>query len=49
MSKAAMRERIFPVGFKERRAFEFPQFPAAGPKLESILETDVPDKHTINN
>ena len=43
------RERIFLVGFKERRAFEFPQFPAQGPKLESILETDVPDKYTNNN
>ena len=30
------RERIFLVGFKERRGFEFPQFPAEGPKLASI-------------
>jgi DNA (cytosine-5)-methyltransferase 1 len=43
------RERIFLVGFKQRRSFEFPQFPAAGPKLESILETDVPDKYTLTN
>jgi DNA (cytosine-5)-methyltransferase 1 len=43
------RERIFLVGFKERRAFEFPQFPAQGPKLESILETDVPDKYTLTD
>jgi DNA (cytosine-5)-methyltransferase 1 len=43
------RERIFLVGFKERRAFEFPEFPAAGTKLESILETDVPEKYTSNN
>jgi DNA (cytosine-5)-methyltransferase 1 len=43
------RERIFLVGFKERRAFEFPEFPAAGPKLESILETDVPDKYTLTD
>jgi len=43
------RERIFLVGFKERRTFEFPEFPAVGPKLESILETDVPDKYAINN
>lgn len=43
------RERIFLVGFKERRAFEFPPFPAQGPKLESIHETDVPDKYTLTN
>lgn len=43
------RERIFLVGFKERRAFEFPEFPAAGPKLESILEPDVPDKYTLTD
>lgn len=43
------RERIFLVGFKERRAFEFPAFPAAGPKLESILEPDVPDKYTLTD
>jgi DNA (cytosine-5)-methyltransferase 1 len=34
------RERIFLVGFKERRGFEFPEFPAEGPKLETILETE---------
>ena len=43
------RERIFLVGFKERRAFEFPEFPAEGPKLESILETDVTDKYTLTD
>jgi DNA (cytosine-5)-methyltransferase 1 len=43
------RERIFLVGFKERRAFEFPEFLAQGPKLESILETDVPDKYTLTD
>jgi DNA (cytosine-5)-methyltransferase 1 len=31
------RERIFLVGFKERRYFEFPEFPKEGPKLNSIL------------
>jgi len=30
------RERLFLVGFKERRAFESPEFPAQGPKLASI-------------
>lgn len=43
------RERIFLVGFKEKRSFEFPQFPTEGPKLESILETDVPDKYTLSD
>jgi hypothetical protein len=28
---------------------KFPEFPAAGPKLESILETDVPDKYTLSD
>ena len=41
-------ECIFLVGFKKRRAFEFQQFPVQGPKLNPILETDVPDKHTLS-
>jgi DNA-cytosine methyltransferase len=32
------RERIFLVGFREWRDFEFPAFPLEGPKLDSILE-----------
>jgi DNA (cytosine-5)-methyltransferase 1 len=43
------RERIFLVGFKPRRDFEFPQFPREGPKLESILEKDVPEKYTLSD
>ena len=43
------RERIFLVGFKEKRSFEFPEFPAQGPKLESILDTEVPDKYTLSD
>jgi DNA (cytosine-5)-methyltransferase 1 len=43
------RERIFLVGFKEKLTFEFPKFPAEGPKLESILEDDVPDKYTLTD
>jgi DNA (cytosine-5)-methyltransferase 1 len=43
------RERIFLVGFKERCAFEFPQFPKEEPKLETILETDVSDQYTLND
>ncbi|HMP82645.1 MAG TPA: DNA (cytosine-5-)-methyltransferase [Verrucomicrobiota bacterium] len=43
------RERIFLVGFREVRHFEFPEFPADGPKLESILEPEVPDKYTLTD
>lgn len=34
------RERIFLVGFKPGRAFEFPEFRAEGPNLASILDPD---------
>jgi len=43
------RERIFLVGFREPRYFEFPEFPAQGPKLASILETHVPEKYTLTD
>ena len=43
------RERIFLVGFREPRYFEFPQFPAEGPKLNSILEKDVLAKYTLTD
>ena len=43
------RERIFLVGFREPRYFEFPEYPADGPKLESILEAEVPDKYTLTD
>ncbi len=43
------RERIFLVGFKEPRYFEFPQFPAQGPKLSSILESNPLDKYTLTD
>lgn len=43
------RERIFLVGFKERRGFEFPEFPSEGPKLEAILEDNVPEKYTLTD
>jgi len=42
------RERIFLVGFREKRSFEFPQFPTEGPKLNSILDDEVPDKYTLS-
>ncbi len=35
------RERIFLVGFHDRRYFDFPELPREGPKLESILDDEV--------
>lgn len=43
------RERIFIVGFKESRYFEFPEFPKEGPKLSTILEKGVSDKYTLTD
>jgi DNA (cytosine-5)-methyltransferase 1 len=43
------RERIFLVGFREPRFFEFPKFPTKGPKLASILDAEVDDKYTLSN
>jgi DNA (cytosine-5)-methyltransferase 1 len=43
------RERIFLVGFKPWRYFEFPEFPRQGPKMESILEAQVPAKYTLTD
>ena len=43
------RQRIFLVGFKPGRAFEFPEFPSEGPTLASILESDVPEKYTLTD
>lgn len=43
------RERIFIVGFRDRRYFEFPVLPTEGPKLSSILERNVPSKYTLSN
>lgn len=43
------RQRIFLVGFKPGRHFEFPEFPAEGPKLASILDPDAPDKYTLTD
>ena len=43
------RQRVFLVGFKPGRAFEFPEFPAEGPKLGSILDPDAPDKYTLTD
>jgi len=43
------RERIFLVGFKPGRWFEFPEVPKTGPKLGSILESKVDDKYTLSD
>jgi DNA (cytosine-5)-methyltransferase 1 len=43
------RERIFLVGFKQPRHFEFPEFPSQGPKLASILDPNVADKYTLSD
>lgn len=43
------RERVFLVGFKPSRSFEFPDFPAKGPRLGSILEPRVPDRYILTD
>ena len=43
------RERIFLVGFREPKYFEFPEFPKDGPKLETIFEKNVPEKYTLSD
>jgi DNA (cytosine-5)-methyltransferase 1 len=43
------RERIFLVGFKPGRWFEFPTFPDEAPKLGTILEKRVDPKYTLSD
>jgi DNA (cytosine-5)-methyltransferase 1 len=43
------RERIFIVGFREPRPFEFPVFDDAAPKLSDILEDEVDEKYTLSD
>lgn len=43
------RERIFIVGFREPRHFEWPVFPTEGPKLGEILDTKVDEKYTLTD
>lgn len=43
------RERVFLVGFRKPRYFEFPPFPKTEPRLGSILEPDVPAKYTLTD
>lgn len=43
------RERIFLVGFKPWRAYEFPEFPKSGPRLSEVLEKNVDSKYILSN
>jgi len=43
------RERIFIVGFRDNRYFEFPDLPSKGPTLSTILDDVVPDKYTLTD
>lgn len=43
------RERIFFVGFRPPRKFEFPEFPHKGPVLKTILDKQVPEKYTLTD
>jgi DNA (cytosine-5)-methyltransferase 1 len=43
------RERIFIVGFREKRDFEFPVFPEKGPLLGTILESRPDKKYTLTD
>ena len=43
------RERIFIVGFRKPRYFEWPKPPKGEPKLREILQPNVPDKYTLTD
>jgi DNA (cytosine-5)-methyltransferase 1 len=43
------RERVFLIGFREPRNFEFPVFPQKGPRLDSILEKNPDPKYTLTD
>lgn len=43
------RERIYIVGFREPRQFEFPIFPTVEPQFRSILDTEVEAKYTLTD
>jgi DNA (cytosine-5)-methyltransferase 1 len=43
------RERVFIVGFREPRAFQWPRFKNEGPVLRDILDKDVSDKYTLTD
>ncbi len=41
------RERIFIVGLREFKGFDFPSFSEDGPRLNAVLEDRVPDKYLL--
>ena len=43
------RERIYIVGFREPRKFEFPKFPTSEPQFRSILDPEVDPKYTLTD
>jgi len=43
------RERIYIVGFREPRPFQFPTLPDLRPRLRDILEPDVAPKYTLTD
>ena len=43
------RERVFIVGFREPRRFDWPKFKSTGPVLRDILEKSVPEKYTLTD
>ncbi len=43
------RERIFIVGFRVPREFNWPTLPQASPRLEEVLESKVPEKYTLSD
>jgi DNA (cytosine-5)-methyltransferase 1 len=43
------RERIFLIGLKPGRWFEFPRFPQEGPTLSTILDKKVDPKYTLSD
>lgn len=43
------RERIYIVGFREPREFQFPELPDNSPRITDILEQNIDTKYTLTN
>ncbi|HZZ14543.1 MAG TPA: DNA (cytosine-5-)-methyltransferase [Candidatus Sulfotelmatobacter sp.] len=43
------RERVFILGFREPRSFQWPRFGDRGPVLKDILDKRVPEKYTLSD
>ena len=43
------RERIYIVGFREPRKFDFPDIPKEGPSLRTIIQAEVESKYTLTD